>query len=133
MYNFIIFLYQNIYFFKNNSILNLFFLSVKNPNILFLNFTFIYFLFFKNTKVYICVFIFIYSYVNFFTKKYFLQFIKLTNRMSVIHPIIITFFLNFLNLIIFKKINLYKYYTYVIIAILLGSLWSDQELFWGGL
>lgn len=32
-----------------------------------------------------------------------------------------------------KKFFLLKKFNFIIFVILLGSLWSDQELFWGGL
>lgn len=132
MFNIYIYIYNNIYFFKNNFLLNFFFFSIKNPYIIFFCFFLLNYIFFKNNYIFFFIFLCFFSTNIFFFKTYINQIIKLTNKISIIHPICITFFIIFLNLTFFFKINLKKKTSYIFFFIFLGSLWSDQELFWGG-
>ena len=121
MYNFLCFIYFNFYFFKNYTITNIFFLSVKNPNFILFFCPILFYIFFKKNKFIIIIMILFFSFSNFFQSKYYVQFIKLTNKISIVHPIFITFFISLINLSFFKKYNFFKKFSYLFLIIFLGS------------
>ena len=135
-FGFIGLFFFNFFFFGflNNSIIHLFLLLLKN-RIMCIVFLLFYL---KKPKPRSAFLIVLLMQNQFKTNVIFkLHSITLTNKLIFFHPTVLIFFF-FLTLTVlvykltFTKLNLKKIVLMLPICLFLGSLWSDQEIFWNG-